>query len=177
MIAWVDVETTGLDPRGNDLLEVGIVLTDDRLNELARMAVLIQPSPGRELMIGDEVKAMHEDNGLWDECRSSGRELEAAQYELTRWCVERFDRDNRPVMGGSSVHFDRAWLRAKMPLLEALFHYRNIDVSTLKELNRRFAFAQKWEGDRDLHRSLPDLEDSIAQCRHYLEAITRKEPK
>lgn len=173
MIAWVDVETTGLDPRVHHLLEVGVIVTDDELDEVGRTSVLLAPPAHARVTMKAEVVAMHEDNGLWAEARDEGYiDRYRAQSELCLF-LRRMGADDAvmPVMGGSSVHFDRAWLKYHLPLFEEMFHYRNIDVSTLKELNRRWHFAEEWTGDRDIHRSLPDLEDTIAHLRHYHEAI------
>lgn len=168
MIAWVDVETTGLDPHNGDLLEVGICLTDDRLIVVAETCVLMHEPVGGD--IHPDVLAMHTGSGLWQACRERGRDLAENELFLCRW-MSRFVGDDKPVMAGSTVSFDRAWLKAKMPLLEALFHYRNIDVSTLKELNKRFGWITEWEGDRDIHRAIPDLEDSRNELRWYLAAF------
>lgn len=171
MIAWLDVETTGLDPTFGHLLEVGIILTDDELNELSRIDVVIQPPDGTTVTVDAHVRKMHEDSGLWDDCRLEGVELRDAEYILTRWLADRIDRENPPPVAGSTVSFDRAWVRYHMGVLDGFFHYRSIDVSTVKELNRRFKFAPEWDGGRKIHRSLPDIEDSIAELKLYLGGI------
>lgn len=173
MIAWVDVETTGLDPGLGHLLEVGILLTDDSLREIDRVSELVLPPRDARAKMESKVAEMHDHNGLWQEVKSVGLHQFTAEYALSRWLGSRIenDLDRKPVMAGSSVHFDRAWLRVHMPVLENLFHYRNLDVSTLKETNRRFKFTSEWHGDRNIHRSLPDLEDSIAEFKHYLSAL------
>lgn len=171
-LAWVDVETTGLDPDTGFLLEVGVILTNGDLAELDRTSVLIKAPPNLRATMDDEVYEMHH-KGLLEACESGigTMDRENAQTYLCRWLNERVKEP--PVMAGSTVSFDRAWLKAKMPLFEQQFHYRNVDVSTLRELNRRWEFAPEWEGDRDLHRSLPDLEDSIAQLKLYREAFEK----
>lgn len=172
MIAWVDVETTGLEPRGNVLLEVGIILTDDALNEIDRTSVTITPPATIRLIMKPEVLEMHDSgigNGLLAECFDKGLEREDAMFTLIRWLNDRVEEP--PIMAGSTVDFDRYWLKAKMSLLEQQFHYRSINVSSLKEINVRWGFADEWNNDRKTHRALDDLEDSIAELRHYSAAL------
>lgn len=169
MIAWVDVETTCLDPNEGDLLEVGIVLTDDWLVELDKTSAVIQPR--QETTWGAGVMRMHADSGLRRESLSwSALPLRNVEDCLVGWLEKRVG-DGPPPLAGSTVGFDRAWLKATMPRLEALFHYRSIDVSSLKELNARWGFAPKWDAGRKLHRALPDIEDSIDELRHYCGAL------
>jgi oligoribonuclease len=113
---------------------------------------------------------MHTDNHLFDEVGIVGLERSFGEDVLCTWLKAALGDADPPVMGGSSVHFDRAWLKRRMPALESMFHYRNLDVSTLKEVNRRWPFAE-WDGDRKAHRSLPDIDDSIAEFKSYLHAI------
>lgn len=169
MIAWVDVETTGLDPEKNRLLEVGIVVTDDGANELGRRSVVLAPDYTAHFQIG-AVRELHDPNGLWAECKRDGLGRRHGEESMTAWLASMIGEE-QPVMGGSSVHFDRAFLREHMPRLHAMFHYRNIDVSTLKEVNRRIGFAPEWDGKRDIHRSIPDLEDTLNEYRHYVRWI------
>lgn len=173
MICWVDVETTGLDPQKDTLLEVGVILTTDNLGEVDRTSVVLSATCAQLVSMKSMVYDMHEKSGLIAAVETEGVELEEATSRLVQWLLE---REAIPVMAGNTVGFDRAWLRAKMPLFEALFHYRSIDVSSLKELNARWGFAPKWEGDRKIHRSLPDLEDSIAELQHYRVALSPAVP-
>lgn len=169
MIVWVDVETTGLDPSKGDLLEVGLVATDDKLNPVSKTSVLMHEPVSYE-DIHPDVRAMHAASGLFLACEARGSDLVACEAFLCCW-IDRLGCEEPPPMAGSTVSFDRAWLKAKMPRLESKFHYRNIDVSTLKELNKRFGWVPEWEGDRDTHRALPDLEDSMNELQHYLGAF------
>ena len=176
MIVWVDVETSGLDPRVDNLLEVGMLITDDKLEEVARTSLVIRPPAGWRLVYKPEIIAMHdagEGNGLRAECEADGVSYDRGMFTLLSWLDTNLPewREEPPPMAGNSVHFDRAFLRAKMPLLEEAFHYRNLDVSTIKIVNRLWHFAEPWEGGRKIHRALPDLEDSVAELRHYRDAI------
>lgn len=176
MLVWVDVETSGLETRGNSLLEVGMIVTENNLEEVARTSVVLKPPDHWKLTFKPEIIEMHtkgEGNGLMTDCVVNGVARDEAMFALVRFLAEHVPHldGDPPVMAGNSVHFDRMWLKAKMPLLEECFHYRNLDVSSLKIFNRMAEFAEPWEGDRKIHRALPDLEDSIAELRHYWEAI------
>lgn len=172
MLAWVDVETTGLEPKQDCLLEVGMIITDDELNELARNSVVLWTPPPWQ-PIPAEIQAMHTKNDLWVDCELHGMGRITAEDVLANWVksLKEYGDVAATPLAGSTVHFDRAWLKAKMPRVERQFHYRNLDVSSIKELNKRVGFAEAWESDRKLHRALPDLEDSIAELLHYTNAI------
>jgi oligoribonuclease len=176
VIVWVDVETSGLEPETDSLLEVGLIITDNELNEVARTNVVLAPPRGWQLVFKPVIVEMHtkgEGNGLMAECEANGVSYQRGMFALISWLDTNLEdfRSDPPPMAGNSVHFDRAFLRAKMGLLEECFHYRNIDVSSLKLVNRLWNFAEPWEGDRKIHRALPDLEDSVAELRHYRDAI------
>lgn len=173
MLAWIDVETTGLDPQHDALLEVALVVTDNELAEVARGAVVLPFERGPAFKCDAKVLAMHEANGLWDDCAcadaahvDSGVQ-EARLLELLRRYVE----PKTTPMCGSTIGFDRAFLRAHMPRLEAHFHYRNVDVSTIGELAARWypeAWAKRPRAD-GAHRALGDVLGSIELLRYWRE--------
>lgn len=198
MLVWTDVETTGLDPEKELLLEVGVIITKDNLEEIDRRSWLIG-YPNEEDI--DELKSsctlfiqeMHENSGLWDALRDGERawalkgegplvslgtaELELRNWLDYRWVKDTVDPDNavRPPLCGNNVPFDRSWLKVKMPKVLESVHYRNIDVSTLKEVARRFGpgVFEKPEdrGEEKKHRAFDDLEWSIKEFRFYLEKM------
>lgn len=183
LIAWVDVETTGLDPSRDMLLEVGFAITDDDLSVVDSTAVVIRQPLVEHLCraSGDVVYRMHLDNGLVSACRTShyaNYGLTDATFILIEWLRRRsLDHDFKlhdTPLAGSSVSFDRTWLAEKMPLLEMQFSYRNIDVSSIKELNRRWGFAPSWDGGRKIHRALPDIQDSIDELKLYRQHMGRR---
>lgn len=165
---WIDLEMTGLDTDHDRILEIATIVTDAQLNVLAE---------GPELAIAqslDTLEAMddwnrnqHTRSGLWRRSLEEGvglAEAEARTLEfLSQWVSPR-----RSPMCGNSICQDRRFLHRLMPRLEKYFHYRNLDVSTLKELARRWA-PQVLEGVRKQasHTALSDVRDSIEELRHY----------
>lgn len=182
MIAWLDIETTGLDPDRDFLLEVGVVVTDDNLDVIAQRAVVVgypdsslQPDGivGSRLDLNDGfTMRMHTDSGLLTAVRLSQHDRWSAEMILVDF-MKAVSFPDKLVMGGSSITFDRRFLARSMPELLAMFHYRSIDVSTIRELARRWCpdlTAHEPVG-RGTHRSIPDIEDSIELARYYREHI------
>jgi oligoribonuclease len=168
MMAWVDCETTGLDAHKDLLLEVGIIITDDFLNVLDRKSYSLYHAAARD-RAGGYVQEMHDVSGLWSDCKTKGVAVAAAELWLLEWLTGYVEPDAAP-MCGSTVHFDRAFLKVNMPKLEDHFHYRNIDVSTVKELARiwnKVAFDLRPDDEIKFHRVIPDIEASIAELHHY----------
>lgn len=175
MLGWIDVETTGLEPEKHDLLEVGIVITDDELNYRASTSVVIR---GDLSKMDPYVANMHSISGLSDEVPNGVRRYEGEQFLigfLAKHEAVRLLWKNVPI-SGSSVHFDRAWLKVHMPDLETIFSHRNVDVSTLKELTGRWypmLSAQRERPGAAAHRALLDLEQSINELRWYRQKFFR----
>lgn len=171
MLAWVDLETTGLDPQNDVILEIGVQLTLDDLTFVNSDSAVIQHFG--TLALPDLVQKMHTKNGLLAELRY-GEPL--AEAELRMIALLQALPEPSP-MCGSSVHFDRGFLKKHMPRLEAMFHYRNIDISTVKELAARWLPMNPTLASipvpvpQKLHRVDPDLEDTIAEASFYRDVI------
>ncbi len=166
-IVWIDLETTGLDPEASFILEVAVVITDMHLNPLAQTSIVVH-HPDEALVGLDEwVQKQHQGSGLLEEVRRSTVSLadaEAAALELVaQWCPPR-----ACPLAGSSVCFDRRFLARHMPRLNAHLHYRQIDVSSIKELVKRW-YPEKAlaNGASAKHRALPDVLESIEELRYY----------
>ena len=159
---FVDLETSGLDPELCDILEVGIVVYDKNFNKLAvfnEVAHFYDPRRKDSTWIDPFVIDMHTKNGLWDECHSSGNSLKAVEQAAVEFLKES-GWDKQP-MAGSTISFDRAFLKKHMPKLEATFHYRNIDVSTLKILWNMYGLEPlKANVPVGTHRAISDCDDS-----------------
>jgi len=167
-LIWIDLEMTGLDTGRDSILEIATVVTDSQLNILAEGPEFAIAHPLDALEAMDEWnRTQHRHSGLWDRVVSSTVTLgqaEAATVDfLAQWVPA-----NASPMSGNSICQDRRFLHRLMPRLERYFHYRNLDVSTLKELARRWA-PQVLESvnKQSSHTALSDVHDSIAELRHY----------
>lgn len=172
-LVWIDGETTGLDPREDLLLEIAVVVTDAGLNELGSFeAVLHQDRNLAVRMMDPEVLRMHTRSGLIADLAvtTSETSIEAVERRLIDF-VHLHDAAGVPA-AGSSIAFDRSFLEVVMPELNGLLHYRSVDVSTVKEIGRRFApeVVASAPVKGRLHRALPDVRESIAELRHYVGA-------
>jgi oligoribonuclease len=177
-IVWIDCEMTGLDLERDALVEVAALVTDFELNQLGDGVDLVirPPDPALEQM-DDFVRQMHTASGLLDELAAgvSVADAEAAVLDYVRqWVPEA----RKAPLGGNTVGTDRAFLARDMAELESHLHYRVIDVSSIKELSRRwyprayFAAPPKAGG----HRALADIRESIAELRYYREAVFAAPP-
>lgn len=174
LIAWIDTETTGKRPDLGLLLEVAVIITDNELNQLASHSRVIRHDRHLAYTYADEyVRQMHTRNGLFDELED-GVSQHVAEAELIS-LISTAVRDHGtghglPVVAGNSIGFDRKWLERHMPELnEDHLHYRNIDVSSIKECARRFAphVLESAPSKQLGHRGRSDLIESIEEFRHY----------
>jgi|SRR3989304_6133545 len=170
-LVWFDCETTGLDPTRDKLLEVAVILTDGQLRERAVFnRVLYFDEP----IENDWVRNQHTKSGLLAACRevtNSGPSLIA--HQLSLFLLENGIEKKTGVLAGSSIHFDRSFIRVHLPSFDADLHYRMVDVSSLNEIALRFApdvYATRPNVPKEeiAHRALPDIRHSISVLRHYL---------
>lgn len=161
----VDIETSGLNPEIDLIFEIGVIICDLNLKELGRQSHVLGYSnlPFME----DFVRQMHTESDLLSEVLNSTKTLIDVEQSLYDFIIS-LSADGNP-MCGSSIHFDRAFIREYLPKLESLFHYRNIDISTMKGLTELWkpSIANKSPKGRKIHRSLPDCEDSINELLFY----------
>ncbi len=167
-LIWIDLEMTGLDPERDLIIEIATVVTDAQLNILAEGPVMAIHQPDRALEAMDEWNTrQHGQSGLAARVRAS--DISASQAEQrTLAFLRQWVPANTSPMCGNSICQDRRFLARYMPELERYFHYRNLDVSTLKELARRWKPAAL-EGftKKGNHLALDDIRDSIAELAHY----------
>jgi oligoribonuclease len=171
-LIWIDLEMTGLNTITDQIIEIATVVTDLHLNEIAEGPVLVIHQP-TEIMDGmDEWNTtQHGESGLTDRVLKSNLSLQNAEQQTIDFLEEYVEAGASP-MCGNSICQDRRFLARQMPLLEAFFHYRNLDVSTLKIL------ASSWSPEiakgfkkESSHRALADIRDSIAELIYYREML------
>jgi oligoribonuclease len=172
-LVWIDCEMTGLDYVSDALIEIACVVTDFDLNPLGDGIDLVikPPAEAVEQMV-DFVRSMHEKSGLITQL-DSGITLLEAEEQVLAYVGEHCTEGSRPPLAGNTVATDRAFISRDMPDLDAFLHYRIVDVSSIKELSRRwyprayFAAPAK----RGNHRALADILESIEELRYYRAAI------
>ena len=167
-LVWVDMEMTGLDPDNDVIIEVAIVVTDSDLNILAKGPVLaIHQSDAVLDAMDDWNKSTHGKSGLIDRVRASTMTEAEAEKILVEF-LKPFVPERTSPMCGSSICQDRRFMARTMPKLEAYFHYRNLDVSSFKELCRRWMPEIEAGFKKDLmHTAQADILESIAELRYY----------
>jgi oligoribonuclease len=171
LLAWVDMEMTGLDPARCVVLEVAAIITDGDLTEVATFDSLVIHHPDDVLDAMDAwPKEHHAKSGLTAASQRSKVDTAAAEEALLAFLVA-YTKPGEPPLCGNSVHVDRAFLRHHLPRVEAHFHYRNIDVSTIKELVKRWYPAVPMFQKQQTHRALDDIRESLAELRYYRERV------
>ncbi len=175
---WIDCEMTGLSLETDALIEVAALVTDDELNVLGEgVDVVVRPSEAALAQMGDFVRTMHTNSKLLDEL-PSGLTMEQAQEQVLAYVKEWVPEPGKAPLGGNSVGTDRTFLVRDMPELVAHLHYRVIDVSTIKELARRWYPRAYFQAPPKTgnHRALGDIRDSIDELRYYRRAVFAAEP-
>jgi oligoribonuclease len=177
-IVWIDCEMTGLDIVADALVEVAAVVTDSELNVLGEgVDVVISPPPASIEQMGDFVRAMHTSSGLL-ETLAGGTTLADAEELVLAYIREWVPDAGKAPLAGNSIGTDKSFLERDMPGLVGHLHYRVIDVSSIKELARRwyprvyFASPEKNGG----HRALADILESIDELRYYRAALLVPQP-
>jgi oligoribonuclease len=171
-LIWIDLEMTGLNTISDQIIEIATIVTDAHLHELAQGPVLAIYQP-KEVMDGmdDWNTRQHGESGLTERVVASRLSMQEAEKQTIEFLEKHVNAGASP-MCGNSVCQDRRFLARQMPLLEAFFHYRNLDVSTLKILANSWApeVAQGFDKESS-HRALSDIRDSIAELTYYRESL------
>lgn len=170
-LVWMDLEMTGLNPETDVILEIATIITDGNLNVLAEGPVLALGAPAEALAgMDDWNQRQHKKSGLLDRVRASNESMETAEAKTLKFLSDRLPVRKIPLCG-NSIWQDRRFLARHMPALEGFFHYRIVDVSTLKEL------AQRWRPElppfkkSETHLALADIMESIEELRYYRERL------
>ena len=173
-LIWIDMEMSGLNPETDRILEIAVVVTNPQLDTVAEAPVLVVHQPAAVLdAMDDWNKSTHARSGLIDRVKTSTLSEAEAEDKMLAFLLEHVPPGVSP-MCGNSVHQDRRFLSRYMPRLEAHFLYRNLDVSTLKELARR------WKPDimagltkHGKHEALADIHESIEELKYYREHLLK----
>lgn len=178
MLVWIDCEMTGLDLGKDALVEVAALVTDGDLNVLGEgVDVLIKPSDEAIAQMNDFVRQMHTKSGLLDEL-AGGTTMEAAQQQVLDYVRTYVKAPRKAPLAGNTIGTDRMFLARDMPELEGWVHYRNVDVSSIKELSRRWFPRAYYQSPAKCgnHRALADIQESIEELRYYREAVFVDQP-
>jgi oligoribonuclease len=177
-IIWVDCEMTGLNPQTDSLVEVAVVITDDQLQQIGDgISIVIKPSAVSLAAISEHVKSMHQASGLYQELES-GVDLATAEQLLADYLAGFALGSSKLPIAGNSITMDRIFLEKYLPTFYANIHYRSIDVTTIKELARRWSIRvySKAPGKVGNHRALGDIKDSIAELDYYRQEFFKIQP-
>ena len=176
-LVWIDLEMTGLDPDRDRVIEIATIVTDGHLEVLAEGPVLAIHQDEAVLATMDEWnQRQHGHSGLLERVRASALD-ETAVESRTIDFLSRYVEAGKSPMCGNSICQDRRFMARHLPRLESFFHYRNLDVSTVKELARRWRH-DVFEGykKKGSHLALDDIRESIAELRHYRSTFFRMTP-
>jgi oligoribonuclease len=177
-LIWIDLEMTGLDPERDHIIEIATIVTDSELNTLAEGPVLAVHQSDEVLAGMDEWNTSHHgSSGLTDRVRQSKVSVRDAELQTIAFLGEYVDPGKSPICG-NSIGQDRRFLVKEMQELEAYFHYRNLDVSTLKELVRRWR-PELLDGfsKQGSHLALDDTRESIEELRYYRKVFIKDKPE
>jgi oligoribonuclease len=172
-LIWIDCEMTGLSLKNDLLVEIAVLVTDSELNLIGEgVDVVIHATESQLEGMNDFVREMHTNSGLITKI-PKGITLEAAEAKIIAYLESASTIAGKSPLAGNSVGVDRAFIDRDMPLLSAYLHYRTIDVSSIKELARRWNPKAYFNAPAKTgnHRALGDIQDSIAELAYYRSAI------
>ncbi len=181
MLAFLDLETCGLDVENDDILEVACVVTDDRLaEEVARYHAVVR-TKRKFYELPEVVRDMHTKSGLWAEVKDdkvalSIKQVDRALADFLREHAVKIEQQDgrtnlvRPQLAGNGIHFDRGFMRRCLRRAEAELHHRQLDVTSINELMRRFCpsvYETRPRPTQSAHRAMDDVMESLSVARHY----------
>ncbi|GAA1061217.1 oligoribonuclease [Agromyces bracchium] len=177
-LVWIDCEMTGLDLEVDELVEIAVVITDYDLEPVDEgLDIVIKPDASALESMGDFVRAMHTQSGLIEEI-PNGVSVADAEYQVLEYVLKHVPDVQRAPLAGNSIGTDRAFISRYMPRLDAHLHYRNVDVSSIKELAKRWyprAYFNAPAKDGG-HRALADILESIRELQYYRRAVFVADP-
>ena len=177
-IVWVDCEMTGLDTTVDEICEIAVVVTDEELNEVdPGLQLVVKPSSKAMQNMGEFVTNMHTESGLIEEI-PTGVSIAAAERQVLEYIRQWIPEERTAPLAGNSIGTDRMFLNRQMPDLDSFLHYRNIDVSSIKELTRRWYPRVYFQLPKKTgnHRALADIKESIKELRFYRKTVLVEAP-
>ena len=177
-LVWIDCEMTGLNLEVDELVEIAVVVTDFDLNIIdPGLDIIIKPSASALENMGDFVRNMHTTSGLIEEI-PNGVSTAEAEFQVLEYLLRFIPADHKAPLAGNSIGTDRGFLARYMPRLDTRLHYRNVDVSSIKELARRwyprvYFNAPTKDGG---HRALADILESIRELAYYRQTVFVADP-
>lgn len=171
-LVWLDMEMTGLDPVQNVILEIAVVITDSNLTIIDQSPSYVIFQPDLELQKMDKWNvSTHTKSGLIDKVKLSTTSIEDVEEEILQLLRKYVEKYKSPLCG-NTIHQDRKFIAKYMPNLEGYLHYRNLDVSTIKELAKRW-YPQVYSGfaKQNKHEALADIIESINELKYYREKL------
>jgi oligoribonuclease len=173
-LVWIDCEMTGLDPQRNVMVEIAVIVTDAELNKLDEgIDIVIAATPSQLVAMDQFVRDMHTSSGLLDEIRHAATTVEQAEDLVMTYLEKYVPEPGKAPVCGNTIATDRAFIARYMPRLDAHLHYRMIDVSTIKELSRRWYPRAYYSAPAKNggHRALADILESIDELRYYRSTV------
>ncbi|HWE68074.1 MAG TPA: oligoribonuclease [Acidimicrobiales bacterium] len=174
MLAWIDLEMTGLDPARHTIVEIAVLITDDDLNITAEGPdLVVHATPEQLAEMDDFVIAMHTRSGLLSAITASSLTLEEAGEQTLAFLKLHIPEARTVPLAGNSIGTDRRFLATQLPQIEDYLHYRSVDVSTLKELCRRW-YPEVYKAapaKKGGHRALQDIRESVAELAYYRSTV------
>lgn len=172
---WIDIETSGLDPTQNDIIEVGLTITDLAGKPLQSESWVIHQEQVSTKDWESDVIVMHGGNGLLVQCLTEGMSQASVEHQMVDFVQEFYGLgvwqlpiEARPTLSGSSVHFDHAFVQYHFPAFESQISYRHFDVSTLRQLVQKYQPDATFQKRESIHRVIPDINNSILEFQDYL---------
>ena len=173
-LVWIDCEMTGLDPQVNVMVEIAVIVTDAELVPLDEgLDIVITATPAQLVKMDQVVRDMHTSSGLLDAIRHAATTVEQAEDLVMEYLEKYIPEPRKAPLCGNTISTDRAFIARYMPRLDAHLHYRMIDVSSIKELARRWYPRAYYNAPAKNggHRALADIKESIDELRYYRETV------
>lgn len=177
-LVWIDCEMTGLDLEVDELVEIAVIITDYDLKPVdAGLSIVIKPDASALESMGDFVRAMHTQSGLIEEI-PNGVSVADAEYQVLEYILRHVPEEQKAPLAGNSIGTDRSFIAKYMPRLDSHLHYRNVDVSSIKELAKRW-FPRAYfnaPAKKGGHRALADILESIRELEYYRRGVFVADP-